>query len=176
MSWKIDPSHTTIEFSVKHMMITTVRGSFTSFDGTLQLDEQHPAASHVEGTVDVASISTNESQRDDHLRSADFFDVENYPQMRFRGTRVEHGGSDSFKLYGDLTIKDVTREVVFDVTNEGQGRDPWGNQRWGLSAATKLSRKDFGLTWNVALETGGWLVGDEVKVAIELQLVQQQSA
>jgi polyisoprenoid-binding protein YceI len=175
MSWKLDPSHSTIEFSVKHMMITTVRGAFTSFDGTLQLDEQNPAASHIEGTVDVASINTNESQRDDHLRSADFFDAENYPQMSFRSTHVEHSGGDNFKLYGDLTIKDVTREVVFDVVNEGQGQDPWGNQRWGFSAATKLSRKDFGLTWNVALETGGWLVGDEVKVAIELQLVQQQS-
>ncbi len=174
MSWKIDPSHSLIEFSVKHMMFTTVRGRFKSFDGAIQIDEEHPEGSYVEGTIDVASIDTNEPQRDGHLRSADFFDVEKYPTMSFHSTRIEPVGDHRFKLYGEMTIKDVTREVVFDVVEEGQGQDPWGNQRRGLSANTKLSRKDFGLNWNVALEAGGWLVGDEVNVSIELQIVQEQ--
>jgi polyisoprenoid-binding protein YceI len=174
MNWNIDPTHSLIEFSVKHMMITTVRGQFKSFNGTLTIDPENLAASKVEGSIDVASIDTKEEQRDGHLRSVDFFDVENYPHMTFRSTRIESVGGDEFKVYGEMTIKDTTREVVFDVTNEGRGQDPWGNQRWGVSATSKLNRKDFGLTWNVALETGGWLVGDEIKVAIELQLVQEQ--
>lgn len=174
MNWKIDPHHTLIEFSIKHMMITTVRGRFNSFDGTLFLNEQNPTASRVEGTVDVASIDTAAADRDNHLRSADFFDVEKYPKMSFRSTRIESLGGDRFKVYGDLTIKDVTRQIVFDVTSEGQGQDPWGNQRRGFSAAATLNRKDFGLNWNVALETGGWLVGDEVKISIALQIVQEQ--
>ncbi len=174
MNWQIDPTHTTIEFSVKHMMITTVRGQFKSFAGNLHIDPSNPAASRVEGSIDVASIDTREAQRDAHLRSADFFDVENYPKMSFRSSRIEPLGANQYKVYGQLTIKDVTREVVFDVADEGRGQDPWGNQRWGISASTKISRKDFGLTWNVALETGGWLVGDEVKIAVDLQLVLQQ--
>jgi polyisoprenoid-binding protein YceI len=174
MSWKIDPSHSLIEFSVKHMMITKVRGQFTSFDGAVTVDPTSLPASKVEGSIDVASIDTGEEQRDNHLRSADFFDVENYPQMTFRSTRIEAMGGDEYKVYGDMTIKDVRREVVFEVSNEGQGQDPWGGQRWGISATARLNRKDFGLTWNVALETGGWLVGDEVKITIELQLVQEQ--
>ena len=174
MNWKIDPSHSLIEFSVKHMMITKVRGQFTSFDGVITVEPTNLLASKVEGSIDVASIDTKEEQRDNHLRSADFFDVETYPQMTFRSTRIEAVGGDEYKVYGDMTIKDVTREVVFEVSNEGQGQDPWGGQRWGISATARLNRKDFGLTWNVALETGGWLVGDEVKIAIELQLVQEQ--
>jgi len=175
MAWQIDPAHSTIEFSVKHMMITTVRGRFNAFDGTLQLNEEHPEASYVEGAIDVASIDTGEPERDTHLRSADFFDVEQYPKMTFRSTRIERVGSGRYKVYGDLTIKDVTREVVFDVTDEGRGRDPWGNMRWGFSAEATLNRKDFGLTWNVPLEAGGWLVGDQVKVLIELQAIQAQA-
>ena len=176
MNWQIDPTHTSIEFSVKHMMITTVRGQFKSFAGNLHIDPSNPAASQVEGSIDVASIDTREGQRDAHLRSADFFDVENYPKMSFRSSRIEPLGANQYKVYGQLTIKDVTREVVFDVADEGRGQDPWGNQRWGISASAKISRKDFGLTWNVALETGGWLVGDEVKIAADLQLVLQQQA
>jgi polyisoprenoid-binding protein YceI len=166
--------HSLIEFSVKHMMFTTVRGRFKSFEGTIQINEEHPEASYVEGTVDVASIDTTEPQRDNHLRSADFFDVEKYPTMSFRSTRIEPVGDHRFKVCGELTIKDVTREVVFDVTEEGQGQDPWGNQRRGFSANTRLSRKDFGLNWNVALETGGWLVSDDVNVSAEVQVVQEQ--
>jgi polyisoprenoid-binding protein YceI len=173
MTWNIDPQHTQIEFSVRHMMISKVRGQFTSFEGALELNADNPAASSATGSVDVASIDTREEQRDAHLRSADFFDVENYPKLTFASTRVEPGGSGKYKVAGNLTIKDVTREVVFDVTDEGRGQDPWGNQRWGLSASTKINRKDFGLTWNVALETGGWLVGDEITITAEVQLVKQ---
>ena len=170
MTWKIGAAHTLIEFSVKYMMITTVRGQFTSFDGTLQVNPEDLAASFVEGTVDTASLDTKEPQRDAHLRSADFFDVEQYPTMRFRSTRFEPVEGERFKVVGDLTIKDVTREVVFDVTNEGQAQDPWGKKCWGVSATTTLNPKDFGLTWNVTLETGGWLVGDAVKVSIRLNV------
>lgn len=174
MSWKIDPSHTRIGFSVKHMMIAKVRGRFDTFDGTVHLDTENPSDSWVEGTIDVASISTRDEQRDAHLRSADFFDVENYPKMRFRSTRIKPVGAGQYKVYGELTIKDVTKEVVFDVADEGQAQDPWGNTRWGLSASTKINRKDFGLAWNVALETGGWLVGEEVTISAEVELVQEQ--
>jgi polyisoprenoid-binding protein YceI len=174
MKWQIDPSHSTIEFSAKHMMFTTVRGQFKTFESNLSIDSTNPANSRAEGSIDVASINSGEEERDAHLRSEDFFDVEKYPQMTFRSTRIESLGGNRYKVYGQMTIKDVTREVVFDVTDEGQGQDPWGNQRRGISAETKLNRKDFGLTWNVALETGGWLVGDEIKISVELQLVAQE--
>lgn len=174
MSWKIDPTHSQIEFSIRHMMISKVRGRFESFGGTFNLATRNPAAASVEGTVDVNSINTKDAQRDGHLRSGDFFDVEKYPTMSFRSTRIEPVGDGEYKVYGDLTIKDMTREVVFDVLDEGQAQDPWGNQRWGVSATTKINRKDFGLNWNVALETGGWLVGDEVTISAEAELVQEQ--
>jgi polyisoprenoid-binding protein YceI len=176
MSWKIDPHHTLIEFTVKHMMMTTVRGRFNTFDGTLDINPDNPQASKAEGSVDVASIETNDPERDNHLRSADFFDVEKYPKMTYRSTRVEPVGENKYKVYGDLTIKDVTREVVFDVIDQGQMKDPWGNQRRGLSATAELNRRDFGLNWNVALEAGGWLVGDKVNISAELQAVQEQPA
>lgn len=174
MSWKIDPSHTRIEFSIKHMMIAKVRGWFETYDGTIHPETENLTASWVEGTVEVDSINTNDEQRDAHLRSADFFDVEKYPKMRFRSTRIESIGVAQYKVYGELTIKDITREVVFGVTDEGQAQDPWGNWRWGLSASTKINRKDYGLSWNVALETGGWLVGDEVTITAEVELTQEQ--
>ena len=175
MSWKIDPQHTLIEFTAKHMMITTVRGRFKTFEGRLYIDADYPQASYAEGSIEVAGIDTGESQRDNHLRSADFFDVEKYPKMTFRSTRIEPAGGDHYKVYGDVTIKDVTREMVFDVVDQGQMKDPWGNQRRGLSATAKLNRKDFGLNWNVALEAGGWLVGDEIRISVELQAVQEQT-
>jgi polyisoprenoid-binding protein YceI len=173
MSWKIDTDHSQIEFSVKHMMITTVRGHFGQFHGTVEVDEEHPEQSFAEGMIEVGSIDTGTPDRDTHLRSADFFDVEKYPTMHFRSTRLEMTGENRFKLYGDLTIKGHTREIVFDVRDEGQMKDPWGNQRRAFSAQAELNRKDFGLNWNVALEAGGWLVGDEIKVSVDLQLVQQ---
>ena len=176
MTWNIDASHTQIEFSVRHMMIAKVRGQFSGFDGKVHLDSNNPAESWAEGTIDVNSINTRDEQRDGHLRSADFFDVENYPKMSFRSSRIESLGASQYKVYGNLTIKDVTREVVFNVADEGQAQDPWGNKRWGLSASTKINRKDFDLTWNVALETGGWLVGDEITINAEVELVYQPEA
>lgn len=176
MSWKIDPNHSRIEFTVKHMMITTVRGRFDKFEGSVDIDAEHPENSYAEGIVDVDSIDTNAPDRDKHLRSADFFDVENYPTMHFRSTGLQMMGQDRFELYGDLTIKGTTRSVVFKAKDEGQMKDPWGNQRRAFSGEATLNRKDFGLNWNVALETGGWLVGDEIKISIDLQLVEEQEA
>lgn len=173
MNWTIDAAHSAVEFSVKHMMIATVRGRFDRFSGTLNLNEEHPEQSYVEGVVEVASINTHDAQRDADLRSPNFFDVEKYPVMAFRSTRIEPVDEDHFEVVGDLTIKDVTRQVVFNVTNEGLIKDPWGNVRRGFSAETVLNRKDFGLNWNVALEAGGWLVGDKVKVAIEVEAIRQ---
>jgi polyisoprenoid-binding protein YceI len=175
MTWVIDPAHTLVEFSVKHMMITTVRGRFTRFTGTLNIDDQRPERSTVEGTIEAASIDTHEPNRDNHLRSADFFDAEKYPLLTFRSRRIEPAGDGAYKIIGDITIKDVTREIVFKVTDEGQGKNPWGKQVRAFSAQATLNRKDFGLNWNVALETGGWLVGDQVKITIELELVEQEA-
>jgi polyisoprenoid-binding protein YceI len=171
MTWTIDPAHSRVGFAVRHMMFATVRGHFGSFDGVLNLDASQPENSSVEGTVDVASINTGEPDRDNHLRSPDFFDVENYPTMSFRSTRIEAKGGNRYLVHGDMTIKDVTRPITFDVEYGGEGRDPWGNTRRGFSASTSINRKDFDLTWNVALETGGWLVGDEVKIEIEQEVV-----
>jgi polyisoprenoid-binding protein YceI len=173
MTWNIDTSHSEIGFSVRHMMISKVRGQFKSFEGNLYIDADNPAFSRVAGSIDVASIDTREEQRDAHLRSGDFFDVDNFPKMSFQSTRIEHQSGNRYKVYGNLTIKHITREIAFDVTDEGKGQDPWGNQRWGVSATAKINRKDFGLTWNVALETGGWLVGDEITISTEMQLVYQ---
>lgn len=173
MAWIIDPQHSSIEFTVKHMMISTVRGSFKSYAGRLDLNFDNPAASTVQGTVDTGSVTTGEKDRDNHLRSADFFASEDYPQMIFRSTRIERLGGDQFKVHGDLTIKQTTRPVTFDVAYEGQAKDPWGNRRAGFSATAKLNRKDFGLTWNVALEAGGWLVGEDVKITAEVELIEQ---
>ncbi len=176
MSWKIDPSHTLIEFSVKHMMITTVRGRFTKFDGAVVVDANNLLASSAEGSIELASVDTHDAGRDTHLRSPDFFDVEKFPRMTFRSNGIEKTGADSYRVSGDLTIKDVTRPITFEVTDDGFNKDPWGNQRWGLSAFASLNRKEFGLTWNVALETGGLLVGEQVKIAIELQLIHVPDA
>lgn len=173
MSWTIDPAHSSVEFSVKHMMFTTVRGRFNNFSGTLNIDEANPTRSFAEGKVETSSIDTRDANRDAHLRSADFFDVEKYPYMTMRITRVEVASHGHYRVTAALTIKDVTREVVFDANAVPLGKDPWGNHRWGFSAETSLNRKDFGLNWNVALETGGWLVGDQVKINIELQAIKQ---
>jgi polyisoprenoid-binding protein YceI len=171
MAWKIDAAHSSIEFSVKHMMITTVRGRFGEFDGNLSVDGSNLLNSTVEGYIQTASVDTRDANRDGHLRSADFFDAERFPRMTFRSTKLEKAGDGQYKLTGDLTIKDVTRSITFDVSDDGRGKDPWGNQRWGVSATAAISRKDFGLNWNVALETGGWLVGDQVKISAEVELI-----
>jgi polyisoprenoid-binding protein YceI len=169
-TWKLDPSHTTIEFAAKHMMITTVKGRFVDFEGTIVADEQNFADSEVTVTMKAASIDTRSEQRDTHLRSADFLDVEHYPEVTFKSTRIE-GTKEEFKLTGDLTIRGTTRPITLDATYEGSGKDPWGGTRASFSAHGKFDRRDYGLTWNVALETGGILVSNDVKINIEAQAV-----
>jgi polyisoprenoid-binding protein YceI len=170
-TWQIDPAHTQVEFAVKHMMITTVKGRFSDVTGEIRLDETNIANSRIDIEVNVASIDTREAQRDTHLRSGDFFDVEKFPKMTFRSTKID-GALDEFTLTGDLTIHGVTRPVTFDVTHEGRGKDPWGGERIGFSATGKIKRGDFGLTWNAALETGGFLVGDDVKISLDVEAVK----
>jgi len=175
--WAIDPAHSAAHFSVRHLMISNVRGEFTKVTGTATIDLANPAKSTVEVTIDANSINTREPQRDDHLRSADFFDVANYPTLTFRSTRIESQGPEELKLIGDLTIHGVTKEVTFDVEGPTSAiKDPWGSLRAGITAATKISRKDFGLAFNALTETGGVVVGDEVKITLEAELIQQKDA
>ncbi|MGE5589428.1 MAG: YceI family protein [Bacillota bacterium] len=170
--WVLDPSHTLAEFSVKHMMIATVKGRFSGVEGVVYADLPDFTTAEVEATIDASTVDTREGQRDAHLRSADFFDVEKFPKITFKSKRIDRNGDD-YRMIGDLTIRDVTREIALDVTFEGTGKDPWGNERAGFSATGKVDRKDFGLQWNTVLETGGVLVGDQVKIAIEAELVKQ---
>ena len=171
-TWSIDPSHTTVEFSVKHLMISTVRGHFGAVSGTIVLDEENPSASSVTAEIDVTSIDTRQEQRDAHLRSADFFDVENFPAITFQSTGIEARGGGRYDVHGDLTIRGVTRPVVLETSDEGRGGDPWGGQRAAFSATTKVDRREFGLTGNQALETGGVLVGNDIKISLEVQAVK----
>ncbi len=173
MAWHIDPAHSHIQFSVRHMMISTVRGRFERFTGTIEADEQDPTRSRVEVQIDAASIDTRTPQRDADLRGPNFLDVEHYPTITFKSKRIERLDATHGRIIGDLTIRDVTKEVVLDVEYAGQAKSPWGAISAGFSARTKLNRKDWGLTWNVALETGGVLVGDEITVEIEVELVKQ---
>ena len=170
-TWKLDPAHSHIEFSAKHMMITTVKGRFADYEGTVTGDQQSPAGATVNVTIKAASIDTRTEQRDGHLRSADFLDVEKFPTITFRSTKIA-GTKDKFTLTGDLTIRDVTKPLTLDVTFEGQGADPWGGTRAGFSATGKIDRREFGLTWNQALEAGGVLVSNDIKLHIDAQLVQ----
>jgi polyisoprenoid-binding protein YceI len=174
-TWVLDPAHTVVEFAVKHMMIATVRGNFGQVEGTLRLDERDPSRSTVEAKIDVASIDTRQSQRDEHLRSADFFDVANHPTMEFRSRRVEQVSKDRYRVTGDLTIRGETREVELDVTEGGRIRDPWGADRIAFSAEGKIDRTEFGLKWNQALEAGGVVVSNEVRISIEAQAVAEAS-
>lgn len=169
-TWQIDPAHTSVEFAVRHLMISTVRGRFGSVSGSLTGLGQAPSLSV---TIDAASIDTRVAQRDEHLRSADFFDVANHPTITFTSTRLEGKPTGSFRLIGDLTIRGITRDVALDVEYQGGGKDPWGNERMGFSASGKLDRKAFGLTWNQVLEAGGLTVGDEVKFTIDVELTGQ---
>lgn len=179
-TWSLDPAHSQVEFSVKHMMFTTVRGRFADVEGTIRVDEENPSASSVEVDIDAASIDTRVEDRDNHLRSGDFLNVEEHPKITFRSKRVEGSHlkepGTSFEVVGDLTIRGETREVTLHATFEGTGTDPWGGTRAGFSATTKIDRRDFGLTWNQALETGGVLVGHDVKIELQVQVVQQQEA
>ncbi len=168
-TWRTDPAHTDIQFSAKHMMVTTVRGKFTDVEGTLILDEAHPQASSGSFTVRAASLTTGNDQRDGHLRSADFFDAETHPEITFVSTAVTPGRGNDYAVTGDLTIRGTTHPITFDVLFLGLYQGFQG-RRAGFHATTRLNREDWGLTWNVTLETGGWLVGKEIKLEIDLAL------
>src|SRR6185369_16868544 len=171
--WNLDPAHTTAEFKVRHMMITNVKGQFKPVTGVVTIDEIDVTKSHVEASIDAATIDTREPDRDTHLKSADFLDVEKFPTLTFASTRVTRAEEGELKVEGDLAIHGVTKRVTFAVEGPTPpGKDPWGNTRIGFSASTKINRKDFGLTWNAALETGGILVGDEVTITLDVEAVK----
>ncbi len=173
MAWNIDATHSQATFSVKHMMISTVRGHFEVLSGQLHIDEEHPENSWVEAEVDAASINTRDARRDGHLKSADFFEVEKYPKITFKSIKVESKGDNEYRVTGDLTIHGVTKEVTFDAEYSGQLKDAYGLQRAGLSAKTSINRKDFGLNWNTILESGAVAVSEKVNIEIDLAAVQQ---
>jgi len=177
VTYTIDPSHSTAGFKVRHLMVTNVRGEFSGVTGTVVFDPANPGNSKVQATIDATTVNTRDDQRDAHLKSADFFDVEKFPKITFVSKKVEPLGGGEYRVTGDLTIHGVTKEVTFDVEGlHAEVRDPWGNVKTGASASTKVNRKDFGLVWNVALETGGVLVGDDVTIHLELEMARQQSA
>ncbi len=173
MAWNIDATHSQAAFSVRHMMISTVRGQFKVLSGQLHIDDANPGNSWVEAEVDAASVDTRDEKRDGHLRSPDFFDVATYPKITFKSTKVEHVGESDYKISGDLTMHGVTKLVTFDAQYHGQLKDVFGLQRAALTAKTSINRKDFGLNWNVALETGGVMLSDKVTIEIDLEAVQQ---
>ncbi|QRK10377.1 YceI family protein [Archangium violaceum] len=172
--WNIDTTHSGIHFSVRHMVIAKVRGSFRTYSGTVSLDEQDISASSVSVRIETASIDTGVEQRDTHLRSADFFDVEKFPTITFQSTKVEKSSGNGLRVTGNLTLRDVTREVVLEAEQLGIGKDPWGNVKAAFEAKTSVDRRDFGLKWNQALETGGVLVGEKVEITLEIQAVKAQ--
>ena len=173
--WVVDPTHSEIQFKVKHLMITNVTGSFNIFTVNAETDDEDFTKATINFTADTASISTGNEQRDTHLKSADFFDAEKYPHLKFVATKYENIDQDgSYDLYGDLTIKEVTRQVKLSVEFGGIAKDPWGNTKAGFTISGKFNRKDFGLTWNAATETGGVLVSEEVRINAEIQLIEQQ--
>jgi polyisoprenoid-binding protein YceI len=174
--WAFDVVHSSINFTVRHMVVSKVRGRFTKWDGVLAMDEQNPGDGRVEVVIDAASIDTGVAQRDAHLRSADFFDVERFPTITFKSTRVEQVGAGALRVAGDLTMHGVTRPVVLDVDYAGSAKDPWGGVRAGFSARVSLDRKEFGLTYNQLLETGSVMVGEMVEIAIEAEMVKQVAA
>jgi polyisoprenoid-binding protein YceI len=172
MRWNIDASHSTAEFSVRHLMITNVKGRFGALEGWVEYDPERPGDTRIEATIDATSIDSREEKRDAHLRSADFFDVEHHPKLTFKSTRVTKS-DDGFDVVGDLTIRGVTKEVTLSVEGpSSQSKDPWGNTRIGASATGKINRKDWGLHWNAALETGGVVVSEQVKLSIDVSLIQ----
>jgi polyisoprenoid-binding protein YceI len=169
MAWEIDAAHSQATFSIKHMMISTVKGHFKVLSGHLHIDEQNPANSWVEAQVETASIDTRDERRDGHLKSPDFFDAATYPTITFKSTKVEHVSGSEYNVTGDLAIHGVTKPVTFKAQYNGQGKNPWGQQIAALEATAKINRKDWGLNWNQALEAGGWLVAEEVKIEIDLE-------
>lgn len=172
-TYAIDVPHSQLGFAVKHMMFSTVRGNFRDFEGTVVVDYDNPANSTVEVTIDAASISTRDEKREDHLRSVDFFHVEDHPKITFKSTSVDFRSPDDFTVNGDLMIRGVTRPVAIEAELTGHGTNPWGIEVAGFEGKTKINRKDFGLNWNAALEKGGVLVGDEVKITLEVELAKQ---
>lgn len=177
--WQVDPAHTAVEFAVKHMMFTTVRGRMNDLSGTIEVDEGNPNLSTVAVEIQAASIDTGVADRDTHLRSADFLDTENHPTITFRSKSVDGAykkEGDRFRVTGDLTIRDTTAEVTLDCTFQGIGKDPWGGTRAGFSAECRIDRRDWGLKWNQALETGGILVGNELRIEIDVQVVKQTAS
>jgi polyisoprenoid-binding protein YceI len=175
MSFIIDEVHTHIGFSVKHMMVSTVRGQFRQYRGTVAIDPTDFSKSRFEGEVDVASIDTGNSQRDDHLRTSDFFDAPHHPKITFKSATIEHKEDNEFVVYGDLTIRGVTKPVVFEVEFHGTSKNPWGKTVAGLSARTTINRKDFGVNYNALLETGGVAVGEKVKLELDAEFVAAEA-
>jgi polyisoprenoid-binding protein YceI len=172
-TWVLDPAHTRLGFSAKHAMVTTVRGQFETVEGTLSLNGEDPTASTANATIQAASFASGTADRDTHVKSPDFLDVEKYPTLSFASTGVKAVGDDEYIVSGDLTIHGVTRTVDLEVEFEGVSKDPFGNDRIGFSGKTEISRKDFDLTWNVALEAGGWLVSDKVKITLDVAAIKQ---
>lgn len=174
--WQIDPTHSSVEFAVRHMMVATVKGGFKTLSGHVDLDEAAWVDSRIEAEIDAASVDTGVADRDTHLRSPDFFDVARFPRIAFRGTAVEAEAADRGQVRGELTIRDVTRPVTLTVDYLGEIRDPWGNRRRGYTAEASLNRKDFGMNWNQILDTGGVLVGDKIKVTLNIETVEKAKA
>jgi polyisoprenoid-binding protein YceI len=172
-NWAVDSAHSSIDFSIKHMMISKVKGSFHNFEAHIEADPGDLTTANLQFSVDLASIDTRNTDRDAHLRSADFFDVEQNPAMTFQSTKIISKGEDEYEVMGDFTLHKVTRAEKFSVTFEGAGKDPWGNDKVGFSALGSIKRSDYGLTYNAVLETGGVLIGDEIKVFIEIQALKQ---
>jgi len=170
--WTIDPSHSSVTFAVRHMIFAKVRGAFTKFEGSFEYDAATPTAARTSASIDAGSIDTREPQRDEHLRSADFLDVQHHPRLAFESTSVEPLGREKFRITGDLTIRGTTRAVDLEVEHLGGGKDPWGNERIGFLAKTTINRKDFGLTWNQVLEAGGVLVGEDVEITLDIQAIR----
>jgi len=172
-TWNIDPAHSAAEFKVKHMMISNVKGKFSGLSGVLSLDEADVTRSRIEASIPIATLTTGDDQRDGHLKSADFFDAEKFLTLNFVSTKVKSTGPGELAVTGDLTLHGVTKPVTFEVEGPSEpAKDPWGNLRIGLSATTKINRKDFGLTWNSALETGGVLVGEDVTITLDVQFIK----
>ena len=169
--WDFDLTHSSVNFHVRHLMVSKVRGSFHKWGGTLELDDSDLTNSRLDVTIEAASVDTKEDKRDAHLRSPDFLDVANHPNITFKSSKIEKDG-EGYKVFGDITIHGVTKPVVLEVEGGGQVKDPWGGTRTGFSAKARLNRKDFGLTWNLALEAGGFVVGDKLEISIEIEAVK----
>jgi len=173
-TWELDASHSSVQFAVSHLMVSTVRGHFNKFSGTIQFDESDPSKSSVEATIDAASIDTREAKRDEHLRNADFFDVAQYPTITFKSKTVTVTGADKFRIVGDLTMRGVTKEISLEASGSPKPfQDPFGKTRMGGAVRGKLNRKDFGMTWNKGLDSGGVVVGDEVTLTIDVEIVKK---